>query len=92
MPGDDMQAQMARLFVELLGSTGLTELMRGGALYALRAMTQPRMGADLLAVCSMLFKMDICRLLVAHLRAIGSPAEWVVSAASMCYHASTCAV
>ena len=78
MLDDDTYARMAQLFVELLSSDGLPDLVSGGAYNAL-ALTTFSNAAGSAAICSVLLEMDICRLVMNHLQAIGSAAEWVVS-------------
>ena len=78
MPGDDARARMAQLFVELLSSDGLPDLVPGGACQALLCMTISNVAGSA-AVCSLLLEMDICRLVMTRLQAIGSAAEWLVS-------------
>ena len=78
MLDDDTYARMAQLFVELLSSDGLQELVSGGAYTAL-ALTTFSNAAGSAALCSLLLDMDICRLVMTHLQAIGSATEWVVS-------------
>lgn len=69
---------MAQLFVELLSSDGLPDLVCGAAYVALVHMTFST-AAGSAALCSALLDMDICRLVMSHLQVIGSAAEWVVS-------------
>ena len=78
MSGDDAHARMARLFVELLSSAGLPDLLLGGAYTALKLMVQPG-AVGRAALCSLLVEMDVCRLAMTHLQAIGSAGKWVVS-------------
>jgi len=82
MPGDDARARMAQLFVELLSSDGLPDLVTGGASQALQCMTISN-AAGSAALCSLLLEMDISRLFMTGLQAIGSATEWVVSGGGM---------
>ena len=74
----DAIVEMGRLLVELLNTDGLTQLEKQGAWFALGRLAINR-GADMFPLCSLLIESDICRIAIAHLRAIGSAAEWVVS-------------
>ena len=78
MSSADTHAQLTRLFVELLSSDGLPDLVIAGANTALKIMTFTH-SAGSAALCSLLLEMDICGLAMTHLQAIGSAAEWVVS-------------
>ena len=78
MPGEDARARMAQLFVELLSSDGLPDLVCAGAWCAVRLLVYPNTVGSA-AVCSLLLEMDICRLAATHLQRVGSPSEWVVS-------------
>ena len=82
MPDDDAHARMAQLFVELLSSDGLPDLVCGGAYHALLSMVIPQ-AAGSAALCSLLLEMDISRLVMTGLQAIGSATEWVVSGGGM---------
>ena len=79
MPGDDVPAQVVRLSVELLRSDGIPELMIVGAWKAIANVCR-RGGSDLGALG---LELDFCGLAVAHLRAMGSAGDWVVSASAV---------
>ena len=82
----DKHTRMAQLLVELLRSDGLPDLVYGGAYLCLKALASDLGSLNKLgtaAVCSLLLDMDICRLAMTHLQAIGSAAEWVVSGTLM---------
>ena len=82
MPDADAHARWAQLFVELLCDDGLPDLVCGGAYLALKTMTFANAaGGD--DICSVLLEMDVCRLAMTHLQAIGSAGEWVVSVTPM---------
>ena len=82
MPDEDAHARMAQLFVELLSSDGLPDLVCVGAYHALFVMTTTN-AAGSAALCSLLLEMDISRLVMTGLQAIGSATEWVVSGGGM---------
>ena len=76
MPGDDIPAQLARLSVGLLRSDNIPELMIAGAWKGIsHVYTTGRSDLGALGL-----ELDFCGLAVAHLRAMGSAGDWVVSA------------
>ena len=77
MLGDDV-VEMGRLLVELLNGDGWPQVVKGGAWNTLARLAMAR-GQDTFPLCTMLIEMDICKIAMTHLRAIGSAADWVVS-------------
>ena len=79
MPGDDIPAQLARLSVELLRSDNIPELMIAGAWKGIsHVYTTGRSDLGALGL-----ELDFCGLAGAHLRAMGSAGDWVVSASAV---------
>ena len=79
MPSDDVPRRMLVLLLELLKSGALPELAVGGA-WACISDIMIRGSAVL---CTAALESDICGLAVAHLQAVGSAADWVVSTRSV---------
>ena len=75
MPSDDVPRRMLVLLLELLTSDELPELAVAGAWCCINEI----MIRGSAALGSMALESDICGLAVAHLQAIGSATDWVVS-------------
>jgi hypothetical protein len=77
MPTDDIPRKLLRLLLELIASGELSELAVGGAWNSVQTLLTPRP-----ALKEMALEADICGLVVAGLRTVGSAADWVVSVVS----------
>ena len=75
MPSDDIPLRVLVLLLELLKSGELPELAVGGAWSCVNVL----MCRSSAALGTVALEADICGLAVAHLRAIGSAADWAVS-------------
>ena len=75
MPSDDIPLRMLVLLLELLKSGELPELAVGGAWFCVNIL----MLRGSAALGTLALEADICGLAVAHLHAIGSAADWLVS-------------
>ena len=75
MPSDDIPLKMLVLLLELLKSGELPELAVGGAWCCVLELLNR--GSVVLGPVAL--ELDICGLAVAHLRTMGSPADWMVS-------------
>ena len=75
MPSDDIPLRMLVLLLELLKSGELPELAVGGAWFCVNTL----MLRGSAALGTVALEADICGLAVAHLHAIGSTADWLVS-------------
>ena len=84
MPSDDVPRRMLVLLLELLKSDELPELAVGGAWTGINDI----MNRGSAALGPVALEADICGLAVAHLQAVGSAADWVVSTRVLC--ASAC--
>ena len=78
MPSDDIPLKMLVLLLELLKSGELPELAVGGAWFCVSTL----MLRGSAALGPVALEADICGLAVAHLHAIGSTADWLVSPAA----------
>ncbi len=74
MPADDIPRKLLRLLLELIASGELPELAVGGAWARVETLLAPRPALGPVAL-----EADMCRLVVAGLRTVGSAADWVVS-------------
>ena len=74
MPTDEIPRKLLRLLLELIASGELPELAVGGAWARVQFVLVPRPALGPVAL-----EADICGLVVAALRAVGSAADWVVS-------------
>jgi hypothetical protein len=77
MPTDDIPRKLLRLLLELIASGELPELAVGGAWNSVQNLLTPRPALGPVAL-----EADICGLVVAGLRTVGSAADWVVSVVS----------
>jgi hypothetical protein len=75
VPSDDVPRRMLVLLLELLKSDELPELAVGGAWTGINDI----MNRGSAALGPVALEADICGLAVAHLQAVGSAADWVVS-------------
>ena len=78
MPSDDVPRRMLVLLLELLKSDELPELAVGGAWNGIDDI----MIRGSAALGPVALEADVCGLAVAHLQAVGSAADWVVSTRS----------
>ena len=74
MPTDDIPRKLLLLLLELIASGELPELAVGGAWNRVYHLLLPRP-----ALGPVVLEADICGLVVAALRTVGSAADWVVS-------------
>ena len=77
MPTDDIPCKLLQLLLELIASGELPELAVGGAWNSVQTLLAPRP-----ALGPVTLEADICGLVVASLRAVGSAADWAVSIVS----------
>ena len=77
MPTDDIPHKLVRQLLELVASGELPELAVGGAWNRVYHIVLPRP-----ALGPVVLEADICGLVVAALRTVGSAADWVVSLVS----------
>ena len=77
MPTDDIPRKLLRLLLELIASGELPELAVGGAWNSVQNLQATRPALKEVAL-----EADICGLVVAGLRTVGSAADWVVSVVS----------
>ena len=77
MPTDDIPRNLLRLLLELIASGELPELAVGGAWNSVQNLLATRPALKEVAL-----EADICGLVVAGLRTVGSAADWVVSVVS----------
>ena len=77
MPTDDFPRKLLRLLLELIASGELPELAVGGAWAIINGLLPYRPALKEVAL-----EADMCGLVVAGLRTIGSAADWVVSVVS----------
>jgi hypothetical protein len=77
MPTDDIPRKLLQLWLELIASGDLPQLAVGGVWNRVSNLLPPRPALGPVAL-----EADICGLVVAGLRAVGSAADWVVSTVS----------
>ena len=86
MPNDDVPRRMLVLLLELLKSDELPELAVGGAWTGINDI----MTRGSAALGPVALESDVCGLAVAHLQAVGSAADCVVSTCVLCASACAC--